>query len=282
MTASGYVDVDSAADPAHYIERLDRVGASNFWQNIKRVSFGLLWPRPGNSLLDVGCGTGDDARSLAALVAPGGRVVGIDRSRTMVQEAVRRSEGCKLPVEFRHGDALGFELDDASFDGARAERVLQHVDEPRLALRELVRVTRPRGRVVVVDPDYRTLSLHGGDPSVTGRILETRRRHFQSTGIGSLLPRLFKQVPMADVSVLVRTLAIDDAESPGHLAELGRYAADTVATGAISDAEARLWLADVRESNLSGSYSFSVAVFIVSGTTPQPELNTGFLRCLDS
>src|SRR6266581_4620497 len=120
-----------------------------------------MYIRPGHAVLDVGCGAGDDLRSLAQLVGPTGRVVGVDNSETMLQEARERTRG--LPVECHTGDAHHLDFAADSFDSCRAERVLQHVEEPFQAFAEFVRVVRPGCRVVVADPDYGTLMVDATD-----------------------------------------------------------------------------------------------------------------------
>ena len=106
----------------------------------------MLRVSEGNRVLDVGCGTGEDARALAQVVGPRGWVVGIDNSRTMIEEATRRQNGLGAPVEFYVGDACQIAFPDGVFDACRADRVFQHLREPRKALSEMIRVTR-RGPV---------------------------------------------------------------------------------------------------------------------------------------
>src|SRR5215831_19201759 len=68
----------------------------------------------GDSVLDVGCGTGDDVREIARLVGTKGRVVGIDPSEAMIAESKRRAEGSGQPVHFQCGDVLKIDSPDAS------------------------------------------------------------------------------------------------------------------------------------------------------------------------
>ena len=132
-----------AGRPDYYIDFLDARTSIDDERRVKQVVVGLLQAQDGLDVLDVGTGTGDDARELAALVAPRGRVVGVDRSPEMVAEALRRSSGSGLPIEFVEGDAQALDFPDASFDRCRAERVLIHLRDPaaavRIALRNVAR-----------------------------------------------------------------------------------------------------------------------------------------------
>src|SRR5215510_9350057 len=66
----------------------------------KMRSFEYLDVKPGDSILEVGCGAGDDSLALAQMVGPTGRVVGIDAGEDMISEAKKRAENSNLPVEF--------------------------------------------------------------------------------------------------------------------------------------------------------------------------------------
>jgi SAM-dependent methyltransferase len=263
---SGYSSVDQTRDPAAFVRRLDGMAATEFWQGIKQRTYALLDLRPGNHVLDVGCGTGDDVRALARLVGKAGKVVGVDSSLTMIAEARRRSVGRGLPATFRHADAEHLPFADARFDGCRAERVLQHLTNPRTALAEMARVTRRRGRIVLVEPDYGTLTIRGADPMITRRILACRAAHFRSGQIGRQLPGLCRTVGLAEVSVSFINLTNTDFERDGELALLRKYVDGAQAAGAISENEGSNWLAELSETD-GGGYRHAITVFVASGST---------------
>jgi len=120
-------------------------------------SAGHLVPllEPGMQLLDVGCGPGTITMDLAALVGPTGRVTALERTEETLDlpraEATRRGT---TNVDFAVGDVAALDLPDAGFDVVHAHQVLQHVDDPVRALREMRRVCRPGGIVAVRESDY--------------------------------------------------------------------------------------------------------------------------------
>ena len=130
---------------------MDVVHAQPDRQRLKMVIAERLNISPGDRVLDVGCGTGNDVRMLASLVGPTGWVTGIDLSKTMIV-AHERSRASSLPVSFALGDARSLDFPDNPFDACRCETVLMHLDgSPARAIAEMARVTRSRGRVVVAD-----------------------------------------------------------------------------------------------------------------------------------
>jgi ubiquinone/menaquinone biosynthesis C-methylase UbiE len=100
-------------------------------------------------LLDSGCGPGIVSRHLARRVR---QVTGIDVTRAMVEVARREAAADGLGnTEFLEGNMTSLPFESGVFDGAVTRYTFHHLDTPLEALRELVRVTRPGGRIVVVD-----------------------------------------------------------------------------------------------------------------------------------
>lgn len=109
--------------------------------------------RPGASLLDVGCGPATLTLDLAHHV-PGGRVVGIDRADSVLDEARRTVAGREPAFAVSTGDVYALGFPDASFDIVHAHQVLQHLTDPVRALREMRRVCAANGVVAARDSDY--------------------------------------------------------------------------------------------------------------------------------
>jgi SAM-dependent methyltransferase len=104
-------------------------------------------PRGDERALDVGTGTGTLAFALAPLVR---EVVGVDLVPEMLAEARRRATSFEN-VSFVDGDCLALPFEAASFDLTATARTVHHLARPELAVAEMARVTRPGGRLLVVD-----------------------------------------------------------------------------------------------------------------------------------
>jgi ubiquinone/menaquinone biosynthesis C-methylase UbiE len=166
---AGFDDVDREAHPEWFVTVLDQQHAQIFKQQYKRRVLELLEVRPGMAMLEAGCGAGQDARDLAAIVGPGGHVTGLDYSQTMVEEARRRYGAHGLPLDFVQGDLHALVFADASFDRCRADRTFMHLADPRRALGELARVLKPGGRLLIVEPDHETRVIDTPYKDVTRR-----------------------------------------------------------------------------------------------------------------
>jgi demethylmenaquinone methyltransferase/2-methoxy-6-polyprenyl-1,4-benzoquinol methylase len=113
---------------------------------------------PGDSALDVACGTGDLAIELTRRVGPGGRVIGSDFSEGMLDLARQKSTA----VKWEWGNAQDLSYESDSFDAATVGFGARNFSDLDAGLREMVRVVRPGGRVVVLEittPQKPPLSL---------------------------------------------------------------------------------------------------------------------------
>jgi len=106
--------------------------------------------RPGDVVLDAGCGTG--ALASAVLTVPGTRVVGVDPSGAYLQAA--RAHAVAPRATFEEGDVQRLRFADAAFDRTLSMLVLNFVPDPARALGEMARVTRPGGVVAAAVWDY--------------------------------------------------------------------------------------------------------------------------------
>ncbi|MDO5048647.1 MAG: demethylmenaquinone methyltransferase [Actinomycetaceae bacterium] len=117
------------------------LGQVHIWRRGVRRA---LNPRPGERILDLAAGTGG---STAALAESGAEVVGCDLSEGMI--AVGRQRHPELT--FVQGDATDLPFEDASFDAVTISFGLRNVENTEKALREMARVVRPGGRLVICE-----------------------------------------------------------------------------------------------------------------------------------
>jgi demethylmenaquinone methyltransferase/2-methoxy-6-polyprenyl-1,4-benzoquinol methylase len=156
---------------------------------------------PGGSALDVATGTGDLAVELARRVGPEGEVVGSDFSERMLELAREKAP----ELRFEHGNALSLPYDDDSFDAATVGFGARNFSDLPQGLREMARVVRPGGRVVILEittPERAPLSwffglwfdrivpLMGrfaGDPDAYTYLPSSVRRFPNARGLGAAM-----------------------------------------------------------------------------------------------
>src|SRR5215471_5234605 len=174
--------------------------------------------RPGEALLEVGCGSGVLARWRARRTSGRNRISGVDINSYLLREAtaLARQEGLEGAIEFREGNAEALPFRDNSFDVVMSVTVIEEVDADRM-LAEIVRVTKPGGRVAVIaraqDIAFpMNLPLSAGlkakveAPGVIGQVSP------QGCADASLYRRV-RQTQLTQVKMLPQLTAFDSADA---------------------------------------------------------------------
>jgi demethylmenaquinone methyltransferase/2-methoxy-6-polyprenyl-1,4-benzoquinol methylase len=132
-------------------DRMNSVMTAGLHHRWRERAVELSGVGPGARALDVATGTGDLALALAARVGPGGEVVGADFSERMLELARAKAAAAPCRPRFELANALALPYEDASFDAATAGFGARNFSDLEQGLREMVRVVRPGGRVVVLE-----------------------------------------------------------------------------------------------------------------------------------
>lgn len=138
---------DDIAPVYDRMNTLMTLGSDRRWRRYAVESAAL---KPGESAIDVACGTGKLSVALADRVGPFGRVLGLDLSPAMVAFA-RRAHPDLVQLHFEVGNALQLPVGDGEFDAATIAFGLRNLADFEAGFRELRRVVRPGGRVVCLE-----------------------------------------------------------------------------------------------------------------------------------
>lgn len=158
--------------------------------------------RPGQRILDPGCGPGSITFGIARQVAPHGSVVGVDRSEGQFEYARVAAEG--LPVAFRAMDAYRLELEDDSFDGIFSHALFEHVARPLDILREARRVLKRGGFIGLRSPDWGGAVIHPEDEATRAALkarTDLQVRNGGNVHAGRHLGGWLRQAGFCDVAV---------------------------------------------------------------------------------
>ncbi len=229
-----------------------------------------LRPRPGHRILDIGCGEGVAELSLRRLQISQLQLVGVDLVPRKLDDALRAMRAHNYEASFAAADVCRLPFRDGLFDAIYCVAVLQHVVDVEAAVGECVRVTRPGGRVVAVEPDNSTRYFYSSVSSGQAAFDSARRffgeiaaasRGSGDGAAGPRLPSLFAAHGVVPVAVRLfpvaharlgqrdqavwrdRRAAVERAMGPApadpiralaadHLLALERYEADSHGAGA--------------------------------------------------
>jgi ubiquinone/menaquinone biosynthesis C-methylase UbiE len=245
-----------------------------FLRDVAERSLARMALQPGESVLDVGCGTGVFLPGLAAAVGPAGRVVGLDHSAAFLEDARTRLAGASLAgrVELVEGDVHRLPFADGTFDAAHCERVLMHVEDPALAIREMLRVVRPGGRALVAEVYAHGARIDHPDPEAERLISAELVSGIRNGSMGIALRGLLIESGFADVGGEVvgyfeETLDQDEAE------EWSMLARGLAARGDLEPARAEAAIAAMEDQRARGTHCGVALIFVVSGRVPGEQRN---------
>ncbi len=139
------------ADIAEDYDRVNSIlsfGIHHIWRNETVLASAA---KRGERVLDCATGTGDLAISFKQAVGPEGYVLGTDFCSEMVGLAPVKAKNKGLEIDFEVADAMDLPYEDNHFDISSIAFGIRNVDDPVQALREMARVVRPEGRVVILE-----------------------------------------------------------------------------------------------------------------------------------
>ncbi len=267
----GYQRVDASPDPAVLLALMVANAGWDATVDLRAWERDRLRLVPGERLLDVGCGLGDAARSLAADLGPAGEVVGLDASTAMIA-AARAGWDVLCPARFALGDAQALDLPSGSFDAARIERVLQWLPDPQLAVTELARVLRTGGRVSLIDTDWGSLRLAVGDHALAAVVERTMAvERARPSHVGRRLVDLahtagFRDVTSTQATQVWSSWDPDASPAPDGCFSMRDLAQDIVDAGELDPSKLERFVATAHEAAREGRFTMSLTMHAVVGT----------------
>jgi SAM-dependent methyltransferase len=207
-----------------------------------------LRPRAGNRILDVGCGTGTAELRLSRLRMSQVTLVGVDLLADRTAVAERTADGHNMRASFAAADAVHLPFPGGTFDSTFCVAVLQHISNAGDALREFVRVTRPGGRILAVEPDNAARYWYSSAPEGMNAFAASRtffEAQARSRGdaweprVGPMLPTLFTSAGIEPLEVQLFPVSVSRLGPPDESVWSTRRAAIEAAVKSSSDASVR-------------------------------------------
>jgi ubiquinone/menaquinone biosynthesis C-methylase UbiE len=225
------------------VSRLEVRGNHWFFQKVLGEYLDAMDIDSASTVLDIGCGTGVAARTIARRANFSGRVTGIDLSPYLVEAAkhLADEEGLGDLVEFRSGDTRDLDISDGRFDAVVAHTLVSHVKEALTVLKEAGRLVKPGGLIAVFDGDYASMTFALDDPVQSKRHDEALiKAVVTSPRVMRQMPRLIQQAGLE----MVRTFPYIMAEvGKGNfwLSAIDSFEKLAPKSGAMTEAEATSW-----------------------------------------
>jgi len=238
----------------------------------------MAWldPRPGEYVLDVGCGGGAAIAFIAGRVGPSGRAIGLERFPESLAK-LRASYPLAGPAAPSGvcGDGQALPLADESFDAVLCVNVLEAIPDRPQALAEMLRVLKPGGRILLAHDDYESQAYAGADRDLTRRAVcayanSTLKSYATSDGqMGRHLWGLFSQAGFVDAEVRALPLINTEYREPLFGWIHAQFSADLLAAvGDLTQAEIDRWHRELAAASERGDYFYCANLYVCFGRKP--------------
>ena len=230
----------------------------------RQLSFDMVDPRPGETILDIGSGNGLLSAEIARAVGPAGRVIGIDPSEEMRKPAKERCREFDW-VEFCDGSASALPLEDSSVDKAVSVQVFEYLDDIPAAVKDACRVLKCGGRLVVGDIHFDSLVWFTEDQARMDRMVAAWDDHFVERGVPAILPAIMRDAGL-EVEAVESVTICDHVLKPDGLAMMMIRLMESYAiqNRLVPEIEAFEWRAEQEKLASQGRFFFSITHFVVS------------------
>ncbi|HSL00757.1 MAG TPA: methyltransferase domain-containing protein [Rubrobacteraceae bacterium] len=225
------------------VSRLEARGNHWFFQSVLREYLHAMDIDSAATVLDIGCGTGVAARTIARRATFSGRVRGIDISPYLVNAAERLAdeEGLGERVEFRSGDTRALDVPDGRFDAVVAHTLVSHVEEPLAVIEEAARVVKPGGLICIFDGDYASMTFALDDPVQSKRYDESLiNAVVTSPRVMRQMPRLIQRAGLEMIQTFAYIMA-EVGEGDFWLSGIDSFERLAPRSGAMTEEEATSW-----------------------------------------
>jgi ubiquinone/menaquinone biosynthesis C-methylase UbiE len=255
--------------PKGYVDTTYLDTVQKLLNDYKKLTYEQMRIKPGQIVLDVGCGPGTDTIQLARQVSSSGQVIGVDYDAKMIAEGEQRAQkaGVSAWVIHKCADAIELPFGSDYFDSCRSERLFEHLLNPGKTLSEMVRVTKSGGWIVVLDSDWGTLSMDANEIETERRLVRFFSEHIVNNGYsGRQLYRLFKQQGLADISTQMCGVTFTDYPFTRKLVLMDKSEHEALAQGVITVQELEHLHNFWEQANVDGDFFASVSMILASGS----------------
>src|SRR5215218_9430531 len=238
------------------VSRLEVRGKHWFFQKALRDYLDAMDIDSAETVLDLGCGTGVAARTIARRAFFSGRVTGIDLSPYLVEAARRLADEERLGgrVEFHSADMRDLDIPGGRFDAVVAHTLVSHVPEALTVLKEAGRVVKPGGLIAIFDGDYASMTFALDDPVQSKKYDEALiSAVVTSPRVMRQMPRLIQQAGLEMVRSFPYVMA-EVGEGDFWLSGIDSFEKLAPESGVMTEAEATSWANALHEASDEGVF----------------------------
>jgi arsenite methyltransferase len=234
-------------------------------KKLRKEYFDFFAVKPGERVLDIGCGSGANAIALAERLAGEVHVTGIDSSEPMLAIGSQdlKNHACNKQIDLQYGDANHLPFSENTFDSAMMIQVLEYAKDGVAMLAEARRVLKPGGRLFVADTDWDTVVWNSNQKERTRRIVHAWADHeadgWQGRKILELLKRAGYQLIQGRIYTIEET-SFHETEYPYLMTQI--VVDYLLRSEKMAPAEINDWVDDLKAKDQAGYFYFSLNRYV--------------------
>ncbi|XVN42088.1 MAG: methyltransferase domain-containing protein [Candidatus Rickettsia vulgarisii] len=259
---NGFGNLDNDKNADFLINSMSVMHSLEDVQSIKKRVISNMNLNTGDTVLEVGCGYGDDAEEIARVIGMEGEVVAVDLSEKMINEAKKRSKQSNVNYTIMSAENLKF--NDNSFSACHADRLLVGHQDYYKIFDEILRVTRPSGTICITDVDALSIIMYPFN-NYTGKILKQIQESFVNPFMGRMVPEIFAKRNLKNITVLPEPLMIQDFEILSKIFPFDNIMNELIANDKLTVFEAKSWMNEMLKASQEGNFLYCVTLFTVIG-----------------
>lgn len=263
FTFKEFSNLDSSTDIDYLVASMDRMFALEKIQAIKFRAINLLNLNIGDNVIEIGCGLGHDSEIIGGIVGSSGKVIAIDSSKTMLNEAKKRST--KPHVCYEYGIASNLHFPNDYFSAAYADRLLVSQKNTEQTIREIVRVVKKGGRICFTDIDAGSAVMSPNIDKLTNILLDQLRNIIQNPFIGRELHVLLKKSGVKVLHIIPEAYAVNSFELLTTMIDFPKMICDLHRAGQYTKKEAEYLSNRLKEAESKNEFLYSIILFTVVG-----------------
>jgi ubiquinone/menaquinone biosynthesis C-methylase UbiE len=258
-----FSSLDESQDAEFLVQSMDRMFSLETIRNIKKRAIASLELKQGDSVIELGCGLGHDSEALGGIVGANGKVVAIDSSKLMLEEAQRRSK--HKSVSYQFGYANNLEYPDNYFSAAYADRLLVSQKDYLKVIEGMFRVTKPGGTICITDIDVGTALLYPYRKNLTVILLDRLAEIIENPFIGRELHVRLKILGVKNIKVFPESYIVRSFELVNTMIDFKRMINDLYHLGKYTKEQADLMLDDFIVAEQENNFIYGITLFTVCG-----------------
>ena len=222
--------------------------------------------QPGQKVLEAGCGLGRRAQLMAREANHQVEVTAIDKSEKALELAKKLSGETNLIYQQANVESLPFE--SGYFDVVTADRLLICFKDPLPALKEMYRVLKPGGRLVVTDFDPASIFIAPSDEEMHQVFMDIYMPSFSNRYIGRSLPALFQKIGIEHFNVEVDASYERSFSHLEKIIPMQQVLDGGIRAGYLSKEKADQWLVGLRQASDEGTFLYAISMISIFGQKP--------------